>query len=220
MQKIMFSEKFGLQQAVLNGSKTMTRRIEPTLCQLPKDIAEDEYLIQTIREDSILVERCYKGAKLSSWIIRPRFYLFEKIAVAQRYWDLRNNDGFYEALQRADPSFPLECIKGEKGCHNKMFVRADWMPHQIEITDYRVERLQQISNDDCLKEGIIKRDDLIDSQMNNIVRYTFEGSFENHIYKTYKSPREAFAALIGKISGKKCWESNPWVLVYSFRLVK
>lgn len=220
MQKIMFSEKFGLQQAVLNGSKTMTRRIEPSLKVLPEKLDDEEYIVQTIREDSILVERYYKAAKLSSWVIRPRFYLFEKIAVAQRYWDLRNNDGFYEALQRVDPSFPLECIKGEKGCHNKMFVRADWMPHQIEITDYRVERLRNISEEDCLKEGIIKRDDLIDSQMNNIVRYTFEGSFENHIYKTYESPREAFAALIGKISGKKCWERNPWVLVYSFRLVK
>ena len=210
MQKIMFSEKFGLQQAVLNGSKTMTRRIEPSLKVLPEKLDDEEYIMQTIREDSILVERCYKAAKLRSWVIRPRFHLFEKIAVAQRYEDAIN---------------PLDWVnrklyQDEKGWSNKMYVKPDLMPHQIEITDYRVERLQQISDDDCLKEGIIKRDDLIDSQMNNIVRYTFEGSFENHIYKTYKSPREAFAALIGKISGKKCWESNPWVLVYSFRLVK
>ena len=210
MQKIMFSEKFGLQQAVLNGSKTMTRRIEPSLKVLPEKLDDEEYIMQTIREDSILVERCYKAAKLRSWVIRPRFHLFEKIAVAKRYEDAIN---------------PLDWVnrklyQDEKGWSNKMYVKPDLMPHQIEITDYRVERLQQISDDDCLKEGIIKRDDLIDSQMNNIVRYTFEGSFENHIYKTYKSPREAFAALIGKISGKKCWESNPWVLVYSFRLVK
>ena len=214
MQKIMFSEKFGLQQAVLNGSKTMTRRIEPTLSQLPEEIAEDEYLIQTIREDSILVERCYKGAKLSSWVIRPRFHLFEKIAVAQRYADIIA----YHASVYTPHSH--DWMREEKGWSNKMYVKADLMPHQIEITDYRIERMQYISEEDCLKEGIIKRDDLIDSQMNNIVRYTFEGSFENHIYKTYKSPREAFAALIGKISGKKCWEWNPWVLVYSFRLVK
>lgn len=214
MQKIMFSEKFGLQQAVLNGSKPMTRRIEPTLSQLPEDIAEDEYLIQTIGEDSIIVERCYKGAKLSSWVIRPRFYLFEKVAIAQRYRDVIA----YHASVYTPHSH--DWMREEKGWDNKMYVKADLMPHQIEITDYRVERLRNISEEDCLKEGIIKRDDLIDSQMNNIVRYTFEGSFENHIYKTYKSPREAFAALIGKISGKKCWERNPWVLVYSFRLVK
>lgn len=214
MQKIMFNEKFGLQQAVLNGSKTMTRRIEPTLSQLPKDIAEDEYLIQTIREDSILVERCYKAAKLSSWVIRPRFHLFEKIAVAQRYADIIA----YHASVYTPHSH--DWMRDEKGWSNKMYVKADLMPHQIEITDYRIERMQYISEEDCLKEGIIKRDDFIDSQMNNIVRYTFEGSFENHIHKTYKSPREAFAALIDKISGKKCWEWNPWVLVYSFRLVK
>ena len=219
MQKIMFSEKFGLQQAVLNGSKTMTRRIEPSLKVLPEKLDDEEYIMQTIREDSILVERCYKAAKLSSWVIRPRFHLFEKIAVAQCYEDAILDVG-EEEWNKQHKWYCIENLRKRAGLHNKMFVRSDLMPHQIEITDYRVERLQQISDDDCLKEGIIKRDDLIDSQMNNIVRYTFEGSFEDHIYKTYKSPREAFAALIGKISGKKCWERNPWVLVYSFRLVK
>lgn len=214
MQKIMFSEKFGLQQAVLNGSKTMTRRIESSLAQLPDHLNDEEYFVQTIREDSILMERCYKGAKLSSWVIRPRFHLFEKITVAQRYADIIA----YHASVYTPHSH--DWMRDEKGWSNKMYVKPDLMPHQIEITDYRIERMQYISEEDCLKEGIIKRDDLIDSQMNNIVRYTFEGSFENHIYKTYKSPRESFAALIGKISGKKCWESNPWVLVYSFRLVK
>lgn len=205
MQKIMFSEKFGLQQAVLNGFKTMTRRIEPTLSQLPKDIAEDEYLIQTIREDSILVERCYKGAKLSSWIIRPRFYLFEKIAVAQRYEDAIN---------------PLDWVKrelyqDEKGWSNKMYVKPDLMPHQIEITDYRVERLQNISEEDCLKEGIMEGE-----FMNTWDRYYYDvwGDVPNHI--TFSDPKKAFISLIRNISGNKAWESNPYVLVYSFRLVK
>lgn len=32
--------------------------------------------------------------------------------------------------------------------------------------------------------------------------------------------REAYAALIDKISGKGAWESNPFVFVYDFELVK
>ena len=219
MQKIMFSEKFGLQQAVLNGSKTMTRRIEPSLAQLPDHLNDEEYFVQTIREHSILIERCYKGAKLSSWIIRPRFYLFETVAIAQNYESIANSH-YCDKIGMMDSPTTFKKEFCGIGWRNKMFVKPEYMPHQIRITDYRVERLQNISEEDCLKEGIIKRDDLIDSQMNNIVRYTFEGSFENHIHKTYKSPREAFAALIGKISGKKCWEHNPWVIVYSFELVK
>lgn len=31
---------------------------------------------------------------------------------------------------------------------------------------------------------------------------------------------EAFAALIDKISGKGTWDSNPWVFVYEFELIK
>ena len=38
----------------------------------------------------------------------------------------------------------------------------------------------------------------------------------------YKSamPREAFAALIDRISGKGTWQRNPWVYVYTFELLR
>lgn len=32
--------------------------------------------------------------------------------------------------------------------------------------------------------------------------------------------REAFAALIDKVSGRGTWASNPWVVVYEFELMK
>lgn len=34
------------------------------------------------------------------------------------------------------------------------------------------------------------------------------------------TPREAFAALIDKVSGKGTWESNPYVWAYEFELMK
>ena len=36
----------------------------------------------------------------------------------------------------------------------------------------------------------------------------------------YTTPREAYAALIDKLSGKGTWESNPYVFVYDFELIK
>ena len=54
--------------------------------------------------------------------------------------------------------------------------------------------------------------------MEKIVRYTFEGSFENHIWKSYATPREAFAVLIDRTSGRGTWSSNPWVVAYSYEL--
>jgi len=206
MKKIMFDDKYGLTEAVLSGRKTMTRRFIP----LTDD--DRQYLDTAFDFD------------LREYVIIDRYSRFnvgEEIAVAQRYWDLRDNDGFYEALQRATPSFPLECIKGEKGCHNKMFVRADWMPHRIRITDIKVERLQQISDDDCLKEGIryapMRNED-------NYKSYTFDGwkrkrkGFDYDCYAV--NPYEAFRVLIDKISGKGIWNHNPWVFAYTFELVK
>ena len=46
--------------------------------------------------------------------------------------------------------------------------------------------------------------------------YEFEGNKDNG----FDTPREAFAALIDKVSGKGTWESNPYVWVYEFELMK
>lgn len=43
--------------------------------------------------------------------------------------------------------------------------------------------------------------------------------FKRGINKEFSTPREAFAALIGKVSGKGTWENNPLVWVYEFELV-
>lgn len=38
--------------------------------------------------------------------------------------------------------------------------------------------------------------------------------------RNYITPREAFAALIDKVSGRGTWDSNPWVFAYTYELVK
>lgn len=98
------------------------------------------------------------------------------------------------------------------GKKNKMFVKADLMPHQIRITNIHLQRLQDISDEDCLKEGI-KKSWWSDSSGKQLY------GFGEHDDK-YTSPREAYAALIDKVSGKGTWEKNPWVFVYDFELVK
>lgn len=203
MKKIMFNDKYGLTQAVLSGRKTMTRRVDKRL----------NHPCVTDISDWGIDDRgkCYLAITYSTGLsvdFYPAYQIGEEIAIAQRYWDLRHDDDFYEALQKADPSFPLECIEGEKGCYNKMFVRAAWMPHRIRITDLSFERLQDISDEDCLKEGITDEDTPIDTG------YSFHGTQGN-----WETPREAFAALIDKVSGKGTWEWNPLVVAYTFELI-
>ena len=215
MKKIMFNEHFGLQQSVLDGTKDMTRRIVGmTLHRKLKDgtmedIEPDDMFVA---DDGVALFQIGRNGYRVPKENQPAYKVGEEIAIAQRYWDLRNCDAFYEALQKADPTFPLECIRDEAGCHNKMFVKAQWMPHRIRIKSIKAERLQSISDEDCMREGVIKWTNCY------IVTGIMEERGKNNV--CFDTPREAFAALIDRISGKGTWERNPWVYAYEFELVR
>ena len=203
MKKIMFNDKYGLTQAVLEGRKTQTRRTflkpgEETLF----DGITPEYLIS----------------------VRSRYKVGETVAIAQKYEDLIKNDEFYRLCGKN--GMPLECIKYERGCHNKMFVRAELMPHHIRITKIRMERLQDISDEDCLKEGICRSD--IKNTLWGVAPIRGEGesgtTYEHSVlgygpWHLFPSVKRAYASLIDSISGKGTWASNPYVFVYDFVLI-
>ena len=46
-----------------------------------------------------------------------------------------------------------------------------------------------------------------------------EGYCVTHCGNCFNTPREAFAHLIDKVSGKGTWDKNPYVFVYDFELV-
>lgn len=94
-----------------------------------------------------------------------------------------------------------------------MFVRADLMPHHIRITNIKVERLQGISDEDCLKEGVVQKFDT-----DGTPRYRVPCEKHTWAYAT-DSARDAYHFLIDKVSGKGTWESNPYVFVYEFELI-
>jgi len=169
MKKIMFSDAFCLTLAVLNGSKTMTRRV--------------------LRDN----------VPLGNWeetVKHLPYKVGEVVAIAQSY----NSIG--------KPQYD-KFGKGVAGNSNKMFTRAELLPHHIKITDVKVERFQSISDADILKEGVYQFDELF--YVSKDIGYAPEVAFP--------TAREAFWYLIDKISGKGTWESNPWVVAYSFELV-
>ena len=126
----------------------------------------------------------------------------EVVAIAQSYHNL-NKSGY------TAPEWLDHVCESSAGYENKMFVRADLMPHHIKITDVKVERLQSISDADILKEGVYQFDELF--YVSKDIGYAPEVAFP--------TAREAFACLIDRISGKGTWENNPWVVAYSFELV-
>lgn len=105
-------------------------------------------------------------------------------------------------------------INTSEGWGNKMFVKSDLMPHQIKITNIRCERLQYISTDDCMKEGICCchmpwfHDAYSSDATNDSKRKKW----------WYQTPIEAYKMLSCKLHLH--WDSNPLVFVYDFKLVK
>ena len=194
MKKIMFDDKYGLTKAVLEGRKTMTRRLPD--------------------KNWRCVMTGIAGRDLSK--VSTPYKVGEVVAVAQSYLSIHNEmmdnsfgEGYGDAIY--DP-FRWAIVDDKPGWSNKMFVSADLMPHQIRITGVRVERLQDISDEDCLREGLQSANGGFYSYYNHLT-----GA---RLWLSGKSPRKAFAELIDKISGKGTWESNPWVFVYEFELVK
>ncbi|MCS3035176.1 hypothetical protein [Bacteroides ovatus] len=202
MNKIMFNDKYGLTQAVLEGRKTMTRRIIPC----PKTYKGNPvrgFRITGSKDIRLSVEIRVYDESCNDFVpmyIQPKYEVGEVVAIAQSY------NSFYD--DSCDPRiFP----SGE-GWTNKMFVKSDLMPHHIEITGIKVERLQDISDEDCLKEGIIH------AYTDNNGTKIYHTPHTKRGYLSTDVAQQAFAVLINKVSGKDTWERNSFVWMYEFKL--
>ena len=200
----MFNDSYGLTQAVIEGRKTMTRRLIP-----------DEFfgLTWDTRGNTLVYENEYGDfidVRLSKY---TRYKDGEIVSVAQNYFSTYDESKWETGIwynEFADGSD----ITNHAGWINKMFVKAEYMPHQIRITGIHCERLQDISDAECLKEGV-----RVEFARNGSPMYYYFGT-KRWREVWFDTPREAFAALIDMVSGRGTWASNPWVVVYEFELVK
>ena len=196
MKKIMFNDKYRLTEAVLKGRKTQTRRLLPyhAVFKLNEGYNYDEVI------------------KLYS-----KYKVGEVVAVAQRYKDI--------ALD-VPVELAAELIK-HSGWTNKMFTKADVLTRHIRITKIRIERLQDINPMDCLAEGICPSDQRATLWcVAPINDYKCSGiEYDNSIFgdgpwHLHPDAKAAYADLIDHIDGKGTWDSNPYVFVYDFELIK
>ncbi len=206
MKKIMFNDRYGLTQAVLRRRKTMTRRLISKL-----SVEDEKYLDEAFDWDlreQVIIDRYAK------------YRVGEVVAVAQSYKNLGYTKEWVEQHVSPNPNAkwndPFE--RKYPGWSNKMFVSANFMPHRIRINNILIERLQGISDEECLKEGIQEYFPYIDRDPNDKVR-TFRYFKDGKIRHCISPASKCFAYLIDDVSGNGTWESNPYVLVYKFELV-
>lgn len=206
MKKIMFNDHYGLTRAVITGRKKMTRRVEKNLESIIADYERD------CGEPFKIIFQKWDNVTSTLSVFTPhgmvtvdtRYKLGEVVAVAQAYKDV------FDIVPYRD--YLLAYYRYDESWTNKLFTRAGLMPYQTKITGVMIERLQDISYEDCLKEGI-----------------EYSRREKNWFYKNDKctkfyatSPYLAFASLINRpnVGHVGIWEENPFVVVYGFLCYK
>jgi len=117
--------------------------------------------------------------------------------------DFRDKSGDYWSSIASDP----KGVKWRPSIH---------MPREaarlfLEIREVRVERLRDISEIDCLQEGV---------QGNCVAYGPIDESCNESCMGCHEVNRTAFKKLWNAANGKDAWESNPWVWVYGFMRVE
>lgn len=181
MQKIMYDTPRGLEDFAIQGLKPITRRIIPHKILMKYGVNK-----HNPRTYDLIRESKYKVGEI--------------VAIAQRYSSFVKSSDWDKVDELAHTA----------GWNNKMFVKAELMPHQQKCISVSVERLQDISEEDCLKEGVTKH------TTHGQACYRHRGVPGFNFY----TARFAFESLIDIISGKGTWDSNPLVWRYEFELIK
>lgn len=202
----MFSDRYDLTKKVLCGQKTQTRRNVKwdILDDKKEESIEDVISVKVLLDGRHVFIGCDAAGNLIGLSVSA-FHIGEEVAVAQSY-----NTIIQETFDKGGEFKGSYSLFKSKGLDNKMFVKADLMPHRIKITGLRVEQLQDITDEDYLKE-CVEQCQTPSCHKNYCTRDCGDCA---------PSPREAFAHLIDKVSGKGTWDSNPWVWVYEFELIR
>lgn len=183
MKKIMFDDRFLLTQAVLERRKTQTRRVVPK---------------------SLFNKYCHNSLFNPKDIIDHAPYkIGETVAIAQRY------DVVDDILPYRMWSIETyRQIQNTHGWKNKMFVKAELMPHHIKITGIRLQQVCDVTDEDAIKEGA----KICGDKYYGKDSYGFDGFNDRY----YPHPQYAY---LGLVERKMRMHPATWVFVYDFELV-
>jgi len=201
-------------KAIVEGRKTQTRRLhglkeinqEPDKWERIENIAEGNYM--TFHRPDYPIK-----------MVKPKYHVGEVVFVQEAWAVIKLHDSLepseipaYGRLPRwyklDDPSpMDTQCNpwpEGNKGKWRSPLFMPEWAARDHRrIKDVRAQRLQEITPEDCIAEGI--------------GRYTFARGClsENPPDKRWK-----FIELWDSIHKDYPWDLNPWILRYVFEQVK
>ena len=202
---ILFSTP--MVQAILDGRKTQTRREikqangwdhnwRPTLIKEEHIDGIPRYEMRCGTQYSLPWFKCPYG--------QPGDVLWVRESYSKDYFDFNGGNHAYKAdWNKTDAEYVSE-PKWKPSIHMpkaacRLFLR---------ITNVRVERLQNISEEDAIAEGIGKDN---------------AGWWKDYTHPDsagYMVAKNSFRSLWHSINGEQSWNDNPWVWVVEFEQIK
>lgn len=174
---ILFSAP--MVRAILDGSKTQTRRV--VKLQTPKAASISDFCV-----DGIRVGRCPYGQPGDRLWVREAWADCDKLV---RYYATDD----VHPLRKKRPSIHM----------------PRWASRiTLEVTGVRVERLQDISEGDCIDEGIGQ------VVQERLPKFEVRGEYDAIDIE----PVEEYRDLWESINGPDSWGANPWVWVVKFKV--
>lgn len=199
---ILFSTQ--MVQSILENRKTMTRRTRglEVVNKNPDDwkfrqwIAEIEMPISIDSHRFLHAE--FENEKLGiCGLAKASYNLGDRIWVRETFFDTRKWK--HAPLFAESPDFIYKADEdafiGEHKWKPSLFMPKEAARIWLEVTKVRCELLQEISNEDCVSEGIPASD------------------LQGEEYRQ-------FVNLWESINGKDSWLNNPFVFVYEFKRIE
>lgn len=208
-------------RAILEGRKTVTRRpIKPSMRGFDVSFELHQQEDGSWQPMHTFDESCMDDQGTEHPIVCPYGQPGDRLWVREAF--NRTNPGGTEGVYyyRADGELP-KCIGGGKFTGVESWKPSIHMPRAacrilLEITDVRVERLQDISEEQALAEGIVGVPFRPDDGFPICTGYMVGPDDGKSVLET--TAAKAFAKLWQSTGGD--WDANPWVWVVEFRRVQ
>ena len=189
-------------QAILNWRKNQTRRTKGL-----EIINANPNNFEFIRVWDGYAKFCHNGNHLDELYIKCLYGKVGDVLWVRETW-IESNHPLKKFLYKAS-------VERESGLKIK-YKPSIHMPKEacrifLKITNIRVERLKDITEEDAIAEGIC---------------YHHNGYYKNYLLKKGEKdysfgcdPVHSFETLWQSINGQQSWEVNPWVWVIEFERI-
>lgn len=208
---ILFSAP--MMQAILAGNKTQTRRVVkwPLMDKSQWFELDESYGVELANPSNPIDHLCRYGK------------IGDQLWVRETFCPIYPQDKYYNNGRPIEYDYKASYKHGDR-LGDSIGIKKKWLPSihmprrasriQLEITNIRVERLFDLSEDDAMAEGC------------NGVLWVNDGLGSKTppkgygLLNSYPTAKHWFACLWDEINGSGSWSANPWVWVIEFKPIK